>query len=89
MSLKCFPASLLQGGGRRRLRRESGFRHLRQGPPLLQREERLGPAADDGGVGHHGDVRAPARRLPRELPGLQGGYLQVRFPPVPTSGLPS
>lgn len=52
--------------------------HLQQGPPFLQCEERPGPAPDDGGVRHSRDVRPAARRLPRQLPGLQSCYLQVR-----------
>lgn len=39
-----------QGGGRRELSSQGGLCDLQQNPPLLQREERPGPAPDDGGV---------------------------------------
>lgn len=78
--LKCVLGTCVphQRGRRRRFCRQSGLRHLQQDPPLLQREERFGSAADDGGVGHGRDVRPAAGRLPRQLPGVAGRHLQVR-----------
>lgn len=67
-----------QRGRRRRFCHQGGLRHLQQDPPLLQREERSGSAADDGGVGHGRDVRPAAGWLPRQLPGVPGRHLQVR-----------
>lgn len=77
-SCKCFFFTPYQRGRRGEFSDKGRFRHLQQDPPLLQREERLGPAPDDGGLRHGRDVRPTARRLPCQLPGLKGRYLQVR-----------
>lgn len=57
---------------------QGGLRHLQQDPSLLQREERIGPASDDGGVRHGWDVRPTAWRLPGQLPGVADCHQQVR-----------
>lgn len=70
--------SLPQRGRCRGLLHQGGLRHLQQDPPLLQREERTGPASDDGGVRHGRDVRPTAGRLPGQLPGVAACHQQVR-----------